>query len=254
MTHLDKINLSEPEEEEHVKAYFSGLHAQFEKEAFSPDDGPIPCLIHKVFTPKSKKDEHCLSHHNCIGCNLADQVLLIENFLRAHETQYRIQFSFTTYIILCYLLVERMDTILNIIQIHDEIRAEDFKILNLIRKWANFIKHPKAFVLTHHAAFTHPGSPAFEALRDAALLKIDRDFVFRWWTEADEKKDKELFSELENRDSVLVIFPDLKETTTALCSAMNKFNALFEKNDAFVRLLKNRSTFLHYWDVVAPGG
>ena len=166
-------------------------------------------------------------------------------YLEQPDPKSHIHFSYTTYLMLCYLLVERIDTMFNIIQLNEDYRTQHFKILLAIRRWANFIKHPKAFLLTHHAEYTYHGSPKNGALTDKASVVIDRTFVDKYYSNDD--KNNELYKELENKENVLVVFPDVNHVTEELCAAINKSVDVVRDNAVYKEVLAKRSTFLDYW-------
>ena len=183
--------------------------------------------------------------HNCIGCNLADSVDHLRAFLETHETQKRIKFAYPSFIIHSYLLVERIDTLFNIIQLHQSYRDKNFKVLMAIRRWANFIKHPKAFIRTHHAVFTFSGSAKFGDLSDNATVTINRAFIDKYYCNNDNNDD--LIDELENKENVLVVFPDANYVTEKLCEALKKTIDLFENNEVYREILGDSTTFHDYW-------
>jgi hypothetical protein len=232
-------DFSEQDEAELVQKHFEEVYEIFQQSAFL-DGEPIMCQIHNVFgtfdTP----------HHNCLGCNFADSTELIVNFLQTYAYQTRIQFAYTTFILLAYLTVERIDTLFRIIKLDDEYKQEHFKALGEIRVWANFLKHPKAFILTHHPTFSFIGSPDLKSLTENANVRIDRNFIEQYYKEEDENKNKQLYKKLENKDKVLVIFPNALELAQNLCEAMQNCVSLIRDNKIYRDKLKDRATFLNY--------
>src|SRR5688572_20760403 len=61
------------------------------------DAQSMMCSIHDSF-PKGR--------HNCIACNLNDNSELIIKFLFQHQGFYDVNLTFTTFILLLYLLIE----------------------------------------------------------------------------------------------------------------------------------------------------
>lgn len=238
------MSLSDHNFDEHEHAYtvqqqFEAAHVHFLDNAFDDDDVPVMCQLHDAFGTQDT------NHHNCLGCNFADSIWLIESFLKSYATQDSIQFSYTTFLVLCYLLVERIDSMFDFIQLNEDYRKEHFKILLAIRRWANFIKHPKAFLLTHHAEYTFQNSPKNGVLRDNASVIIDRTFIDKYYSNND--KNKELYKELENKENVLVIFPDAKHVTEQLCDAIKLSISVVKDNPIYRDVLAQRSTFADYW-------
>lgn len=221
-----------------VSRELAGSYEIFKREAV-PDGDPIMCRMHDAFGTFNSND------HNCLGCNFASNILQIKAYLHTYPYQQSIEYSFTTYIILLYLLVERIDTLFNIIDLNETFRKDKFKILLLIRRWANFIKHPKAFLLTHHPEYTFQGSEKCKELRENASVIIDKSFVDKYYS--NDEKNKELFKELENKEDVLVILPNMIEITEALCQAMHDCISVIADNAVYREVLKSRTTFLNYW-------
>jgi hypothetical protein len=247
MSKLEDIAYKQPEESDVAKAQMKEAYDLFRKMAFNEEyDYPIMCELHDVFsTSTGPRYDGVAADHNCLGCNFADAINLVDNFLSSHSAQTSIQHSHTTTLILFYLLVERMDMLLNLIKLKDDIRKEDFKILMEVRKWANFIKHPKAFILAHHPVFTFENAAQNPALKKEAVVCVDFTFVQAYYSN-DEKNDK-LFNELTNKDEVLVIYPALPRVAQQLCEAMQNIIGLLRDNAVFRRILGQKSTFTGYW-------
>lgn len=237
---LSDYNFTVDEERDEVRRQFAECHSILRGKAFDADDAesPLFCQLHDAFPNRA-------ANHNCLGCNLADSVELIEAFLRTHPLMERVRHAYTQHILLNYLIVERMETLFEIISLNELYRLEHFKILVEVRRWANFIKHPKAFILTHHAEFTFAGSPKVAELERHASEKIDRSFVETFYK--DGGKDKDLSKRLQNKEDVLVIFPNAVQLTENMCSAFRECVDLVTRNKVYSWVLNQRSTFLDYW-------
>jgi hypothetical protein len=105
---LYAFNFSEEEEAEIVRKQFEEAYLTFQREAIANGD-PVMCEFHDAF------GTYDTGHHNCLGCNFADITWLIINFLQTYASQNKIQYAYSTFIVLAYLLVERIDTLFNII-------------------------------------------------------------------------------------------------------------------------------------------
>ena len=114
-----------------------------------------------------------------------------------------------------------------------------------IRRWANFIKHPKAFIRTHHAAFTFNGSAKFGDLSDNAAAIIDRTFIDKYYCNND--NNEELIKELNNKENVLVVYPSVTFVIEKLCDALNRTIDLLENNSVYREILDDSTTFNDYW-------
>ncbi len=235
---LSDFNFSADEERQIIRDQLKEAFLIFHREAIIDDD-PIMCQLHEAF------GTYDTSHHNCLGCNFADSTWLIYNFLRTYDLQETIQYAYSTLLILAYLLVERIDTFFNIIELNKTYRNQHFKILMEVRRWANFLKHPKAFLLTHHPTFSFYSSPKNKELRKNANVVIDRAFIDKYYV--NDEKNKELYKELENKENILVVFPDAVWLIQRLCEAMHNCVAVICDNPVYRSAVEDRTTFYDYW-------
>lgn len=245
MSKLEELAYPAGTEPDIAKAQLKEAYEIFQQNAFDGDSVPTMCDLHDIFSSSTEPSEVVTADHNCLGCNFADSITLIDSFLETHDSQSSVQTSHTIAIMLFYLLVERMDMLLKLIKLNEEIYNEDFKILMEVRKWANFIKHPKAFVLTHHPVFTFEGHKHNSTARAEAKPCVDYTFVQKYYS--NDEKNTDLFNELENKADVLVIYPSLPKIAAKMCEAMNNLIALLRDNSVFRRILKQKSTFREYW-------
>lgn len=206
---------------------------------------PNSCKIHNAFG--GNKGEH----HNCLGCNFADSSILISNYLERHEELTDVQQDVTIYIILLYLLVERIEIVFDIVQLPEVYREKHFKVFQQVRKWANFIKHPKSFILTHHPTYDFENS---EVVYENEFNVIINDaFVSEFYKgESDpakqKSKNKELYVKLRNQKDILVMFPDIAHLTKKICYSYNKFIELITENKIYIDILNDDTTFTKYFE------
>ena len=230
----------------YVQKELEASYQMLRERGYREDGYPLLCEIHRVFTGEPYTPSfRGVIDHNCLGCNFADSVHTIDSYLKTYNQQETIQHSFSIYLILLYLLVERMDTVFDIIQLHPEVRSRDFHSLSVIRKWANFIKHPKAFILCHHPVFTTLHAPKYKALHESASLTINTAFLQKYYT--GDTHNSELYTILQNKECVLVVFPDAAHITESICSAMAMFLELLKDNKVYRDLLGKKTTFIDYW-------
>lgn len=228
-----------------VKAKFKECLKLFEAEAINEKGEPIACGIHDAFKFLGE------DHHNCLGCNFADSIDLIHDYLKNYEAHKDIQQNFTIYILLLYLMVERMQAVLDIVQVPEKYRNKHFKVFQQIRKWSNFLKHPKSFILTHHPEFDFENS-GFEY--DIEFnVKVDEQFVEKYYKgEKDPTKqkaiNKELYTTLRKQKKVIVLFPDITQVTKKLCYSIKKFVDLIVKNDVYIEILNDETTISNFFE------
>lgn len=213
--------------------------------AFDEDEIPTLCKIHDAFGGLGGE------HHNCLGCNFADSQRMIHSFLTKYESYSDIQEAFTLYILTLYLLVERMEIVLDLVQVPDSYREKHFKVFQQIRKWANFIKHPKAFILTHHPSYDFENSGLIYD-REFKIV-INDQFVTEYYKgESDpskqKSKNKDLYTILHNQKSIHVIFPDIAQLTKKLCYSVDVFSDLILKNQVYKDLLNDEATISNYFE------
>ena len=217
----------------------------FSEKAISKDGYPNSCKIHDAFGGLEGE------HHNCLGCNFADSSNLILRYLEKHEELTDIQQDFTVYILLLYLLVERIEIVFDIIQLPDTYRDKHFKVFQQVRKWANFIKHPKSFILTHHPVYDFENSGMVHETQFSET--IHEQFVTEYYkghsNPTDQKKQNAaLYNKLRNKKDILVLFPDIAKLTDKLCYSYNKFVDLIINNDVYIEILNDETTISTYFE------
>jgi len=204
-----------------IQLKFKQCYHIFKTKAFDENETPIACKIHDAFGGLNGE------HHNCLGCNFSDSTWLISNYLKKYEEMTDIQQDFTIYILLQYLIVERMDTVLEILQVPEKYREKHFKVFQQIRKWANFIKHPKSFILTHHPEFDFENS-GYEYEKEFSV-KINEQFVETYYKgqknpEDNKRTNKELYNKLKNKKDIIVMFPDIATADSSFkCNRVRGF-------------------------------
>lgn len=232
------------EEAQTVENKFNECSSIFRSRIYK-EESPIVCQIHDAFGSSSG------IHHNCLGCNFAESVGQIYTFLTNGSQKKNIKNDFVVYILLQYLLVERIEIIFEIINLPDSYKDSHFKVFQQIRKWANFIKHPKAFILTHHPDYGFEDC-GFDFGKKFQLI-INDQFVQQYYKGArnqDEQKriNKELFEKLKNKRDILVSFPDIVKLTNKLCYSIEKFVELIVRNPIYVEILNDDSTISNYFE------
>jgi hypothetical protein len=232
-------------EEEIVKAKFKQAFDIYANAANDKEGVPILCKIHDAFGGLNG------SHHNCLGCNFADSQSVVFNHLSNFESHTNIQESVSLYIITLYLLVERIETVMNIVQVPQVFRDKHFKMFQQIHKWANFIKHPKAFILTHHAEWGMEGT---DLLKEGKFkVTINDSFVETYYKgerDPDKQKarNKELYKILRNESSICVVLPDIAKLTEKLCYSLKAFAKLICENQVYIEILNDEATIQDYFE------
>jgi hypothetical protein len=229
-------------EEKTIIEQFQKSKEVFDEKIFDNEHGDIMCKIHSFFgTGESNK-------HNCIGCNLNDMTNNISKHLTSvGESEYitNLQSPFMLYIMLLYLTGERIETIFKIIHLPEPYRLKHFGVLQKIKKWANFYKHPGPFVLCHHPSYVIESDSKWKRSAHSEKTVIDTKFVQEYYSS--ENKNNELFKKLANKKGVIVEVPDIVKLTTDFVVCLEKFVLLIENNEVFREILNDKSTLQDYF-------
>ena len=193
------------------------------------------------------------SEHNCLGCQFMDlHQLIYENFRSLPTDDLSVEFFCKTYIFWLYLSVERVYEIFDIInprgesQIFKSFFEKNFKTTKRIKRWANFLKHPKAFQFTHHPSYRLSVLPVIE--NDPKITLIDSSFVERYYQ--GNSRNTELNDRLIGKEEVCVVFPDLPKLTKEFCAEFQVFVNFICNNDMVADFLRSRSTIKAYYEFV----
>ena len=197
------------------------------------------CSIHELFYNGEDKA------HNCIGCNLADYTKLMYTAIENLNINSPIE-AFSSTILYAYLLVERFEEIFKIVELHKSYRLKHFQVFVKIRRWANFLKHPKAFMFVHHPIYYFENDVTIEDADSDSYIFIDQSFIDEYYS--DGEKNTKLYKTLSNKKDVIVLLPDYSELIHEFCAAQKKFIELISKNEVFRELLDGKSTLKNYFE------
>jgi hypothetical protein len=198
---------------------------------------PKVCNLHDVFNSTNP------NAHNCLGCNLADLTNAFEEVLKGLQTCKDLQAAFSTYFLWLNVFIERYSVMMNYLGVPLKLRQRDFPAFSKIKHWANFQKHPKAFLFVHH--------PEYFCISLAPTLKkswtqIDQTFVDKYYS--GDKHNDSLWKELINKQGVAVVYPDPRESMNSFAEESQKFMALIQNNPVYRELLSEVSTALDYFN------
>ena len=213
--------------------------AIYEKEIYS-EGISIMCSIHESFKTESEVA------HNCIGCNFADFTDLLRSALKQYsEVSYPLE-TFSGSLWYAYLLVERFEQIFDIIQLPSPYKQKHFQIFSKIKRWTNFLKHPKAFILVHHPQYFFESDVTIEPKDKENTIIINQEFIDTYYS--GDSQNAKLFSQLTNKKNVFVIFPNLNELITEFCVAQKRFIEIISKNQVFKEILDGKTTIKDYFE------
>lgn len=190
------------------------------------------CNIHSNFE----------SGHNCVACNINKSNDTIQNFLIQYRRFEDFHLTFTTFIMLLYLQVEVFSEYFKIMHLPEEYRLKHFQVLQKVRHWANFLKHPKGFMLVHHPNWTFENKTS-KFFPDQPKFKkpiINTIFVQKYYS--GDKKNEELLKLLIRKSDLTVVFPDPAELMSEFVAAQKKFVELINNNEIVREFLKDKAT------------
>ena len=188
------------------------------------------------------------NEHNCLGCqfmNLHQEIY--DNFTQINPSGFSIEFYFKTYIFWLYQNVERIYEIFEMINpdsrnsILKTYFEKNFITTKRIKRWTNFIKHPKAFKFTHHPKYF------FESdLTDRNnLIILDTKEIEKFYSGT--SKNKELYIKIAKKENVVVAFPNLVELTKNFCKEFITFTKFICENEIIASALKEETTIANYY-------
>jgi hypothetical protein len=218
-----------------ISSEFKACHGIFKQKVY--ENGGIPAVfkLHQVL--KQRKSEQ-----NSFAYSLADSIHLIANFLNKNKTFRDIQEDYSSFILLQNLLVNRLDTILDIVKMPNEIREKEFKIFQQINAWAYFLKPHTAFISKYPTVYVFENN-IFSHDFEAYSLIVNNDFVIKYNNAQlnrsnflTELTKKGYNLERINEKPILLILPNITEITNQLCDAINKFIDLFLSDKKYIDL------------------
>lgn len=228
---------------DNLKEIFEKVFDKFITDHYNKEGDSLFCNIHNSF----KKG------HNCVGCNLDESNRRIENFLVQHRNFNDLHLTFTSFILLLYLQVESIHEYFEIIQLQESYRYQHFKVFQDVKRWANFLKHPKSFMLVHHPIWTYDGRAIKVENSDEYVEEkikrtspiIDSNFVDKFY--AGDKKNKELFKQLNKKENIIVTFPNPIKLIKEFTKAQKKFTEIISNNEIVRDLLENKTTIENHF-------
>ena len=221
---MNSTNHTADEPSELEKAVLDSMFEQDEEYA-----NALICNLHELGDSEG---------HNCLACNFADIVERLKGLAQDFSKFSDAVTGKITYLLWLYLLAERMQEILMLISFPEEIKSQKFPNFLLVKRWANFFKHPKAFFLTHHAQYD-------QAPQGGNEVVIDDSFINRFYS--GDKKNKELYERLTNKADVLVLLPDLVALTKGIGQELAYLSDVIRSNPIYGEILVNKSVLEEYY-------
>ena len=168
----------------------------------------------------------------------------IERFLLGYRYFDDEYCAFTTFIFLLYLQAEQIFEYFDIIKLPEQYKLKHFYVLYDIKRWANFLKHPKTFSLVHHPVWTYEGEEDFNSNGNSPV--IDTAFVNKYYS--GDKNNNELSRKLGSKQELEVIFPNPLTLIERFSEAQKKFVLLIKENQIIREILDDKASIRDYYD------
>jgi len=203
----------------------------------SGSDNSVFCSIHSFLGTRN-------ADHNCIGCNIDDILKFMRSVFSISKNLDSVENVYFHLIPVMNLVVERLD-IINYMFENKVIDRSSFQSFQIIRKWTNFIKHPKAFMFCHHPNY------AFENCEHLELYTynkkvIDYEFVKKYYSNKD--KDEILINELERIPNILVLFPNIVQLTSRFSDQIQIYLNFLKTNAEALKTISSKTTYINFWE------
>jgi hypothetical protein len=113
---------------------FKTCYDIFQRELFNSEGILNTYKIHEAFMRQEDDAPYCF------GCSMSDSIFLVTNYLKT-DTIYSVRKKrFTEYFLLLNLLVDRMETMMDILKIDDCFRQKEFNVFQEISDYSNAFK------------------------------------------------------------------------------------------------------------------
>jgi hypothetical protein len=135
-----------------------------------------------------------------------------------------------------------MHTIFKIIGITMDYVEKNWPVLIEIRKWANFIKHPKGFLFTHHPKYIFEN----ESISKSNNQIIDYEIVIKFYNRESDDSFKKSIHEMGNKKNLIVLVPSPERIINEYVIVCREFCDKIKLNPHFKDVLKEHSTIIDY--------
>jgi hypothetical protein len=223
----------------------------FKSKLINPDDGrSFACKVWDVMTDGKENADNCLGENfNQLISTIIDD--FFDNYEPSKNT--KLDFYFTTYLLWLYLVVERIDFVFGVInkdnksKLLSDFKEKNFQTCQLIKKWANFIKHPKEFIFSHWPQYLMEEEGMVVENKEDFII-IDTEFVKKNYTKSDSR-----IATLENCNKALVLVPNLVQLTKTFCNELNSFFDFICENKIISDYLREKTTLESYYEEEIEG-
>lgn len=222
----------DPEEQEHIRQEFKIVFEIFVAHNYPKEKDTLMCSIHESFHGEG---------HNCVACNLEESSKLIANYLKNYNRFETPDSVFTSYIWFLYLMTTRMEEYIEIMCLAESIKQKKFGVFQKVKRWANFIKHPKAFIFVHHPCYSFEGTPVPPGCDGSHHeIIINDEFVKEFYSGG--QNNGKLRGKLAKKEGVMVEFPNPVTLMAEFVKAQKNFVELICDNKMIRELLDEKAT------------
>lgn len=151
-----------------------------------------------------------------------------------------LHYACITLLMLLYLLVERIYEYFSLIKLPDSYRQRHFQVFQEVKHWANFLKHPKSFMLVTHPVWEYEGLQETNSQQtNPKRIVIDTNFVKEYYRS--DANNIKLYKVLARQENVLVVFPNPVSLMRRFTEAQEKFVAVITENEMIREMLESET-------------
>ena len=188
--------------------------------------------------------------HNCIGCQFVDlHKAIYINFDAIDVSGLSEEFYFKTYLFWLYQNVERIYELFELVNpksnnpVIKTFFEKNLIATKQIKRWTNFVKHPKAFQFAHHPKYVYETD---DQLIPQGSIVLDTERIEYFYS--GDKKNKELHKLISKKSNVIVKIPDLNILTELFCQEFTIFTNWICENEMIAEFLKDETTIENYYE------
>jgi hypothetical protein len=215
---------------------FEECYKLFQQEAYDDKGHSVFKQLHNAF---HSDNQQC---NNCFGCSIQVNAQLITNYLKKYPSFSNIQNEFGAYILLQHLIIERLETILDMIEIPQSRRDQEFAVFKQIRVWAFLFKPYTTFIPKNRADFILENFNTPEVISQESFV-VTNKYVLDYYEKKVARRRLPTYTIpefVDNNDKrMLIVLPNIVELTDQVCQAYNKFVDLLLSNKEYENCLLN---------------
>ncbi len=234
--HPDATNLFGKDLWDATRGQYSIIHPKGGK--------PIFCKLHKELSINDNQ-----KHHNCLACNLSESIKYLGKFLNNGVIEEDFEYSYSMFILLLHLQTEKFFTLFTFLGITRKYQSKNWEVLSRINRWANFIKHPKGFLFSHHPKMLISKTQILENER-AGIKELNyKNFISKYYTNENADNFYNSINLIKGKKNIVLIVDSpiyLMGDFAKFCEEIIKIIA---ENSFFRNQLIENTTIEDYWSI-----